>query len=514
MVNLHLRKVLSLQTIILLSVISVSFFFLAWPLVGLTPFIFLALAPLVIVARNREIKYNYKMFIIWLSFIISNIAISFWITKLSVVGAIVYWVVSATLQTLPFLFLLSKTSSYIAFISFWILLEGLQLHSEFSFPLFILGNALSGLPALIQWYQITGVLGGSLWVLLVNLLVAEAIGLGLRKAALAIVPVLLLPIVSNFIFSTKKSYKNLNVLIGHINVNCYTEKFAQTSDELLAKYVKITKTKLTNNTDLILWPETAVTDFGWLEDIPTKNRTLNSLIDSLKIYPNTTLITGGILYEKAPFNAPSSSYSEEMGYSFYTYNSAIGLDFENQNISIRHKEKLVPVEEYQPYPFLTKYLSFIYSSLSGLKFNKKILGNSMFEIKQSRILPLICFEILYGDFVNKKSLKANGIVLLMNEGWYDNLWASGQFLAITKIRAIEQQKNIAIASNRGNSGFVHPDGTFETTNRHKAEAITGLLGLNKTRTFYAQFGDFIIRFAAISFILSTILIIKQKFSTS
>ncbi len=277
------------------------------------------------------------------------------------------------------------------------------------------------------------------------------------------------------------------------------------------QYLSLTKATISTSTDLVLWPETAITSFGWIENIPANNPTLDKLSRGLKGFSNTTLITGGTLYKEAPLNAPSSNYSDELGLSLYTYNSAISLDFKNQQVSIRHKEKLVPVEEYQPYPWLSTYLSFFYKSLSGIKFSKHAVKNDLFTVNGSKILPLICFEILYGDFVNEIGKKANGIVLIMNEGWYDNLWASRQFLEITKIRAIEQQKNIAIASNRGHSGFVHPDGTFEIINERKAKAVTGKLGLNKTRTFYSQFGDFLIDISAVVLILSIIMIIKKAY---
>lgn len=504
----------SMTTLILVSSVC---YVLAWPPIGISPLILIALSPLIIIAKNHTAAPNKRMFIIWITFFVINAAISFWVVKLSIAGAALYWLTLSIFQTLPFIFFLFKKANpwlvNTGFFTSWILLEGIQLHTDFSFPLVILGNSLSGVPQVIQWYQISGVLGGSLWILFVNILVSESI---LKKNTRALlVPfasiVLIVPIFIGLLSTPTTPYKELKVLIGHTNVNCYTEKFAKSSDELILKYLDITKTKINNSTDLILWPETAVTDFGWIDDLPSNNEAQNNLIDGLKEFSSASLITGGTIYKKASLNSSGSVYSDDLGVSMYVYNSAIGLDFENKQVSIRHKEKLVPVEEYQPYSWLTKHLSFVYRSLSGIKFSKKRVKNNLFTVKESKILPLICFEILYGDFINKIGKNNNGIVLIMNEGWYDNLWASQQFLAITKIRAIEQQKNIAISSNRGHSGFVHPDGTFEVTGEQKAKAVTGILGLNKTRTLYSQFGDFLIDIAAVALTLSIIMIIKKEY---
>jgi apolipoprotein N-acyltransferase len=39
---------------------------------------------------------------------------------------------------------------------------------QFSFPWLSLGNVFSYTSVLVQWYECTGVAGGSLWVVLVN----------------------------------------------------------------------------------------------------------------------------------------------------------------------------------------------------------------------------------------------------------------------------------------------------------------------------------------------------------
>ena len=59
---------------------------------------------------------------------------------------------------------------YAALLIYWIGFEYFHYDWESSWPWLSLGNVFSITPSWIQWYSVTGVLGGSLWVLIVNLL--------------------------------------------------------------------------------------------------------------------------------------------------------------------------------------------------------------------------------------------------------------------------------------------------------------------------------------------------------
>ena len=49
-------------------------------------------------------------------------------------------------------------------------MEYLHLNWDLSWPWLTLGNGFANSPNLVQWYEFTGFLGGSLWVLLMNFL--------------------------------------------------------------------------------------------------------------------------------------------------------------------------------------------------------------------------------------------------------------------------------------------------------------------------------------------------------
>jgi apolipoprotein N-acyltransferase len=68
-----------------------------------------------------------------------------------------------------------KILAYTTLITAWIAGEYLYTQAPaLSFPWLVLGNGFADDTWAVQWYEYTGVFGGSLWVLLVNVLAFEA----------------------------------------------------------------------------------------------------------------------------------------------------------------------------------------------------------------------------------------------------------------------------------------------------------------------------------------------------
>ena len=96
-------------------------------------------------------------------------------------------------------------------IFFWLAYERLDHSWDMQWPWFSLGNVFATKPAWIQWYEYSGMLGGSLWIMLVNLFTDRAI-LAWRKQRPPIVPALraltaLLLLIVPLIFSINR-YNN------------------------------------------------------------------------------------------------------------------------------------------------------------------------------------------------------------------------------------------------------------------------------------------------------------------
>ena len=63
--------------------------------------------------------------------------------------------------------------AYVGLLSFYISMEYLHQSWDLNFPWMNLGNGFAGMHQLVQWYEYTGVYGGSIWILVSNILAYE-----------------------------------------------------------------------------------------------------------------------------------------------------------------------------------------------------------------------------------------------------------------------------------------------------------------------------------------------------
>lgn len=164
--NLH-KKYISL------SILSGLLFGLSWPVNGIFFLIFTAFIPILLIEKElREKSLLQIYFYSFLSFIIWNTITSWWIINSSVFGMFFAVILYSLLMALVFTFYslvsnkLGNKLGIIFFVSSWIVFEKFNLGWEFSWPSLILGNVFSESHQFIQWFEYTGTLGGSLWILL------------------------------------------------------------------------------------------------------------------------------------------------------------------------------------------------------------------------------------------------------------------------------------------------------------------------------------------------------------
>ena len=132
-----------------------------------------------------------------ITMLIWNVATTWWIWNASVPGAIGAFFANSLLMCFPWLGFkiakkwLGEITGYISLIAFWLCFEYIHLQDwGLSWPWLTLGNVFATHPQWIQWYEYTGTSGGSLWIMVVNIL-------------------LFLHIKNNFNREADKSYKNL-----------------------------------------------------------------------------------------------------------------------------------------------------------------------------------------------------------------------------------------------------------------------------------------------------------------
>ncbi|MDR0572187.1 MAG: apolipoprotein N-acyltransferase [Rickettsiales bacterium] len=146
------------------------------------------------------------------------------------------------------------------------------------------------------------------------------------------------------------------------------------------------------------------------------------------------------------------------------------LIFENGHIiDYYDKRRLVPFGEYLP---LRKFLPSAVKNFVGIDFsigkNKKDFA---FVSKIGKISPLVCYEALFAESVNKD---ANVIVNLTNDIWLGGTGGAYQHFIALKFRAIENKIPVIRVSNNGISGYINEYGRVIQKTKLNTKAILDL----------------------------------------
>jgi apolipoprotein N-acyltransferase len=425
---------------------------------------------------------------------------------------------------------LGNRTGYVCFIVFWIGFEWLHLNWELSWPWLTLGNFFANEPSLVQWYEYTGILGGSLWILLLNTLFFFAIKNRINKQKtsiiyfLIVISIVFIPTLSSLII--KKNYAEeqnpISVLIVQPNIDPYNDKFGGMEDkEQVHKMLQLAEEKMDSNVQFVVLPETALPNGYWEDELDSVDLIL-MLKNFAKKYPRVNIVAGMSSFKSYEngSNIPETAkpFTDSSGW-YDAFNTAIQITNSNK-IDIYHKSKLVLGVEKLPFSWLFKPIEKFALDLGGTMgslgtqtersvFTKTTNSNSA-EI--THIAPVICYESIYGEFCTEYINKgANTIFILTNDGWWEDTPGYKQHLAFARIRAIENRRSIARCANTGTSAFINQLGeTFNETAWWTPAVIKNTINLNNKKTFYAIYGDVIGRIAAALSVLLLFWSISKK----
>ncbi len=516
---------------ILLSILSGVLLSLAW--LGFPGWIlFIAFLPLFYLDYYFvQNKSKYRSVSIWghafLAFFIWNIATTWWIMHATLAGAIMAIVTNSFLMSLTFWLAhmarrnFKNNLGYIAVAVFWITFEYFHFHWDIEWPWLTLGNGFANNIKLIQWYEYTGYLGGSLWILVINILFFR-LGINwMNKRSLreSIYPVtvfiLLLVVPIGFSFHRYNSYVEKenpkNIVIVQPNIDPYSERYDEEAEnEKLRKFIGLAGAKADNETDFIIGPETLFENPGfWQENDLENNTQLKQLSGFLGNYPKAEMVFGVSSYKIYPDknNAPSTARTKnEITYDMF--NTAIFLG-SNAQTQIYHKSKLVVGVEKMPF---AKYLGFLGDFVINIGGTTNSLGSqnepSNFTSKdKTQVAPVICYESVFGEFVTKYIRNGAGLIFIVtNDGWWKNTPGYHQHLSFSRLRAVETRRSIARCANTGISCFINQRGDIsQATEWWVPASIKGTLNANDKITFYVRFGDYVAR---ISFFISVLFVLR------
>ena len=515
-----MQKPSILKSKLFLSALSGLLLGLSWPTYGFPFLIFFAMVPLFMI--EDEIKktakkplskvflYTYFALIIW------NTITTWWIWNSTDFGAIMAIVLNSLFMSLIWvLFSFSKRyfthSSHAIFILpvYWVAFEYLHLDWDLSWSWLNLGNVFADYPSAIQWYEYTGTLGGTWWILIVNILVFKlvqkmmSVEFSSKRLVFASIPMLLfifIPLIYSWqvYVNYEEKGENVEVVVVQPNMDPWSEQFTSPPEEVIKRIIDLSSPLISENTKFLLAPESAIQE-GLRESgifnkkAQSQGVSLDLLQEFLQKHPNLQLIIGASTYQFLDEATPTSRTTK--GGSIYDeYNTAILMNAQGAE-EVYHKSKLVPGPEKMPFKKILQPLQEIAFDLGGTVGS---LGSDserkVFYSKDKKTggAPLICYESIYGGFVAEfVRNRAQLLFIITNDGWWGDTQGHKQHLAFASLRAIECRRSIARSANTGISCFVNQRGDLlETTSYWTPDARKANIKAQKELTFFVRYGDY------------------------
>lgn len=476
-------------------------------------------------------KYSINAYFTYLlpGFVIFSIIAIGWMRVASITGAIV------VIMGLSFLMSFSLWMAHVARIkggnvpglislfSFWLAYEYLSLNINIVSPWLNLGNGLSKDIAFIQWYEVTGTSGGTVWVIASNLLLT----IFLLKAPerktgrnLYLTLWIILIVIPSSISLLR--YKTIHpgqsapeeVVIVQPNIDPYTQKFRVPFKDQLNNVIALAGTKATDKTRWIITPETIVDDPVNLNDL-NNDKYIMMIRELGDRFPSASIITGLVSYRIYPpaSSAPTISARkiDETGLYYDHFNSAFKIDTGNA-IEVYHKSKLVPGIEMQFSTGPGRFIASILPKLGGTKWGYGIQKErTVFESNNAsgKVAPIICYESVFGEYVSEYVENgANALFIITNDGWWKNTIGYKQHLSYASLRAIETRRPVARAGNTGISCIIDIRGKrANETGWWTQDVIMAEIIPESSITPYVRYGDYLLRIGT----LTTIIIILVIF---
>ncbi len=453
-----------------------------------------------------------------LAFAMWNILATYWVKNAAFIAIVAAVIVNTLLMAMVFwLFHFTKRKlgpkiGNFSFLIYWLGFEHLYLNAEISWPWLNLGNAFAKDIQLIQWYEYTGSLGGTLWIIVLNLFLFNIIKSYINiKDFKILIPKLtfyLLLILTPIIISVTifKNYqekgKEYNIAILQPNIDPYNEKYGGLSHKQQLNIIMNLADSITDeNTDYVIGPETALDNYLW-EDKLDQNYSIRVIKHFVSNKPRVNFVIGMESYKRfmpGEKQSKTARYYQRERFYYDVHNAAVQIDTSTY-IPVYCKSKLVTGIEKMPFPKIFKLLEDVildFGGIIGSRGTQNYRGTFKHSVDETRIAPVICYESVYGEYVTDYVKNgADFIFVITNDGWWGNTAGYKQHLNYSQLRAIETRRSIARSANTGISAFINQKGEIlSRTQWWVRDAIKDTIKANTELTFYVKYGDYIGRLA-------------------
>jgi len=474
-------------------------------------------------------------------FVLFNAFTTFWVCNATFVGGIFAVLVNALLMSAVWaLFRLFKRRfrgvlPYIFLAATWIAWEKFYFTTDVSWPWLTLGNAFAGSTTCVQWYEITGLLGGSLWIWACNLSLFALVRAlyfgewssftrwGRIAAITGTVLVFAGPLAASWVrYATYQEVTDEGSIEACALQPCFDpyEKFEHlTQDQQNAILCAQIDSVMGCGADydpaseegmLFVAPECFSNDVV-LNDI-MRSPTICTLKNVIAFCPGVNILFGASSYEYM-FQDKAPSYTARgirPGQWYENHNSAVMID-RTPRIEIYHKSRLVVGTEKLPWP---RIMSKVENLLGG-----NLMGHCTGQDKVSLLryvdslqtVPLgcaVCYESIYSEyFASYVAEGARAMTVITNDAWWGDTPGYHQHLNYSCLRAIETRRDIVRSANTGISAFINQRGDIvASTPWWQRKHLCGALHLNSSLTPFVRYGDITGRICTFLFLLLAVLL--------
>lgn len=452
-----------------------------------------------------RVDFMNKLRNVYFAFFLFNLGSMWWVWKASSTGLFLLVFINSIFMSIPILLyviLRRKVKiSVFLIIPIWVSFEYIQYNWGYGVPWLNLGNAFGGNILLVQWYEFTGVLGGTFWILFINVLIYKLFLIWNKKYSrwkylfITILSIIAPGVISILMKPVDMNYTgSLSCVVVQPTIDPYNEKFEKSQQIQIDKVLKIVAGSV-KHSDLIVYPETLLH-----QPIALDSLALNAEILKFRnSMQNAEIIVGVSTYEKK---------SSNLKY----YNSAVF--FKQEGFDVYHKSKLVlGVEKPALYWLGSKFINSSLNIIGGSLNLSADTVSKVFSVSKSKamVAPVICYESVYSDYVRSFVLNgANILAVITNDGWWGNTPGVIQHLNCSKLRAIETRTFVIRSANMGVSAIIDPMGVVQQSLNYNEEGyLHEQIPIWSRKTFFVLHGSLIGKIALlISLTLLSICAIK------
>ncbi|MCX6304171.1 MAG: apolipoprotein N-acyltransferase [Bacteroidetes bacterium] len=538
--------------LILLSLLSGAILSLGWPERGFPGLLFVGFVPLLFIEDQmsrypeRFVKFS-ALFYTYPGFFLWNLLTTWWIVNSTFAGAAMAIVLNSLFMSIVFQAfhwtrkrLGSPVAGYAALVSYWVAFEYLHLNWDLNWPWLNLGNGFATYYKWVQWYEYTGAIGGTVWVLVGNILAFILIK-KIQNTKYKIQntkPVqnsnfvvqysiflffwLSTPIILSYY--TYANYKEQNHPVKFVvvqpNIDPYNEQYNLPPQAVIGRIMSLAAPAIDSTTSFLVAPESAIQEDMWENEL-SKFTSMRMLTQAIAPWPRLNMLVGASThYQLAPGEPVlrwARKFTDTDGH-YYAYNTAIMLN-SRDSLQLYHKSKLTPGVEILPSFKGFKWLENFAIDLGGTvgSLGQDSARKVYTTVGDVKVSPAICYESIFGEFFAE--FVRNGaqvMVIITNDGWWGNTAGHRQHYSFAHLRAIETRRSIARSANTGISAFINQRGDASQETAYWVPAvIRGTLNASDKLTFYVKHGDYIARFltylAGVLILAAIGMAVRQKY---